>query len=140
MKQFEFLDHTADVQFLAYGKNLNELFENSALALFESMIDTDTIESKMEYTASVNSENIERLLFLWLSELVFIFDSKKYVFKSFNVDINKKDEEYSLIGKIKGEKIDIKKHKFNSEVKAATYHNMEINKNGIYKAKVVLDT
>ena len=37
--KFKFLKHTADVKFRAYGKNLNELFENSSLAMFKAMYD-----------------------------------------------------------------------------------------------------
>ena len=40
-KQYEYLEHTADVKFLAYGKTLEEVFENAALAMFNVMIDTE---------------------------------------------------------------------------------------------------
>ena len=42
-KQYEYLEHTADVKFLAYGKTLEEVFENAALAMFNVMIDTGKI-------------------------------------------------------------------------------------------------
>ena len=35
--KYRFLSHTADVKFKAYGKTLNESFENSALAMFNVM-------------------------------------------------------------------------------------------------------
>ena len=37
MKTYEFLPHTADVKFLAYGKTLEEAFQNAALATFQVM-------------------------------------------------------------------------------------------------------
>ena len=47
--KFKFLDiTTADVAFEAYGKTLEELFANAALAMFEVMINTKQIEKKVE--------------------------------------------------------------------------------------------
>ena len=37
MKQYEFLEHTADILFKAYGSSFEEALSNSALALFETV-------------------------------------------------------------------------------------------------------
>jgi len=41
--QFDFLEHTADAYIAAYGKTLDEAFENAALAMFEIITDIKTI-------------------------------------------------------------------------------------------------
>jgi len=33
MEKFKFIDHISDLQFVAYGKTLNELFKNCASAM-----------------------------------------------------------------------------------------------------------
>ena len=38
-KGYEFVDHTADVEFVAYGKTLEELFKNALLAQFDTIAD-----------------------------------------------------------------------------------------------------
>ena len=45
-KKFEFLDHTADLEFVSFGETLNEVFENSALAFFTATLSIDSIEIK----------------------------------------------------------------------------------------------
>ena len=46
--KYKFLEHTADIMFEAYGKTLNELFENSALAIFESTANIKTVKAKIK--------------------------------------------------------------------------------------------
>ena len=43
---YEFLDHTADVQIHAWGKDLKESFEQAAKAMFAYMTDLDTVEEQ----------------------------------------------------------------------------------------------
>ena len=62
----------ADIAFEAYGKNLNELFENSALAIFEESADLNKVEGKEKKSVKIEADNIENLLFDFLSELLFI--------------------------------------------------------------------
>ncbi len=45
-KEYEYLEHTADIKYLAYGKNLEEVFENAALAMFNVIIDTQQVSGE----------------------------------------------------------------------------------------------
>jgi len=137
MKKFEYLEiSTADVCFLAYGNSLEELFSNSALAMYEVMVDVDKIEEKIEKEIEVEGYDLESLMFNWLNELLYITDTEKLVFKSFNIKIDEKN--FKLFAKCKGERIS-EKHNPKTVVKAATYHLMKIQKNDIWKAQVILD-
>ncbi len=139
MKKFEFLDiTTADTAFAAYGKGLNELFENAALAMFEVMVNTKQIKPKVKKTLKVKNDDLKGLLFAWLNELLIFYGSDNLAFSKFEVKID--EEKMELKAVLYGEKIDIKKHEVRTEVKAATYHKMEIEKlNGGWKAKVIVD-
>ena len=138
MKKFEFVDiTTADIAFIAYGKTLDELFANAALAMFEVMVDTKQIEQKVEKEVKVNGNDLESLMFNWLNEFLVFVDSENLVFSKFEVKVDEKNLE--LEAKCYGEKINPEKHEVKAEVKAATYHQMEIKKNESWKARVILD-
>lgn len=139
MKKFEFLDiTTADACFLAHGKDLNELFENSALAMFEVMVNTKKIKPKVERRIEVKAEDMEGLLFQWLNELLFYYGAENLAFSKFEVKVDEKN--IKLRSKCLGEEIDPEKHEVKTEVKACTYHKMEVKKiNSMWKAQVILD-
>ena len=139
MKRFEFLDiTTADTAFAAYGKDLNEVFANAALAMFEVMVNTKQIKPKVKKTVKVEADDLRGLLFAWLNELLVFYGSDNLAFSKFDVKVNK--EKMELRAVLYGEKIDVKKHQVKTEVKAATYHKMEIKESkGEWQAKVIVD-
>ncbi|MDW7732031.1 MAG: archease [Methanolobus sp.] len=126
-ERFEYLEHTADAKFRAYGKSLEEAFENAAFAMFNVMIDTDTVENEVSQEIELSSEDLEGLLFNWLSELLFVFEVESMVFGKFVVDrLEQDDDGWRLYARAIGEDINLSKHKFDTEVKAATYNDMRI--------------
>ncbi len=139
MEKFKFLDiSTADVAFEAYGKTLDELFANSALAMFEVMVDTSKVEKRMEKKINVEGEDLESLMFNWLNELLYLYGAEGLVFSHFDVKVYR--ENFKLEAKVFGEKIDPERHEVKTEVKAATYHKLKVwNEDGIWKARVILD-
>jgi SHS2 domain-containing protein len=138
MKKFEFVDiTTADTAFVAYGKDLNELFENATLAMFEVMINTEQIKPKVERKIKVTGNDLQSLMFNWLNNLLLFVDSENLAFSYFKVKIDEKN--FTLNAVCKGEKINPKKHETRTAVKACTYHQMKIEKNKIWKARVILD-
>lgn len=139
MKKFEFLDiTTADTAFVAYGKDLDEVFANAALAMFEVMVNTKQIESKIKKNVKVKADDLKGLLFSWLNELLVFYGSENLAFSRFEVKVD--EEKLELNAVLYGEKIDVKKHEVKTEVKAATYHRMEIKKlKGEWEAKVIVD-
>jgi len=141
MKKYEFFDVTADIGFIAYGHSLNEAFENGAIAMFNVISNTDTIKKNKELSFTINSEDEVSLLYDFLEELLFLHEVNLMVFSSFNVEISKlQDNSFKLDAKVKGEKINWKTHKRGSEVKAITYHMMDVScNNGIYEVKTILD-
>jgi SHS2 domain-containing protein len=136
--KFKFLDiTTADVAFEAYGKDLNELFANAALAMFEVMINTKQIKPKVERKVKIEGNDLQSLMFNWLNELLVFVDSENLAFSEFEVKVD--EEKLKLEAICKGEEMNKEKHETRTHVKACTYHQMEIKKNKIWKAKVILD-
>ena len=138
-EKFEFLDIApADASFEAYGKTLSEVFENAALATFETMVNTKQVKPLVEKKIELSAKDLQSLMFDWLNELIFYMGSENLVFSEFSVKIDEKN--IKLVATCRGEKIDQKRHEIRTEVKSATYHQMEVKKSGkIWKARVILD-
>ncbi len=138
MKKFSYLDiTTSDVCFVAYGKTLDELFENSALAMFEAMVNTEQIKSKVKRKVEVKGNDLESLMFNWLNELLVFYGSENLAFSKFDVDVNK--EKLELKARCGGEELNPEKHELRTEVKACTMHKLKVWKEETWKARVILD-
>lgn len=140
--KFEFFDVTADAGYRAYGKSLENAFENAAIAMFELVTDTSVVRPIVEKQIKLEAEDKYAILYDWLSELLFLHDSEYMVFSKFEVKISCKicegQEKYYLEAKAYGEEFDPSKHERRSEVKAVTYHMMDI-KVKPYMLQVILD-
>jgi SHS2 domain-containing protein len=129
LKRFEFLEHTADAYVAAYGKTLEEAFENAAYATFEVMTEADKIEPKIEENVEVEGYDEKALLYNWLETLFVKFDTTGRLYSRFKIDkIEKTKEGFLLKAKIWGETYNPEKHPQKVGIKAVTYHRMEIIK------------
>jgi len=135
MQKYEFLEHTADVTFKAYGRDLNELFKNAAEALEDTMVLLDEVALGETLNIEMSSDSYENLLYDWLSELLITFEVERFALKKCFVRI----VGLSLTADCLGEILDLNRHRLNTEVKAVTYHNLAVTKNDIYHAEVTLD-
>ena len=134
--QFEYLDHTADAKFRAFGKDIDEVFANSALAMFNILGDTTKVKSKKKKKIKIRSRNYESLLFDFLDELLFLLDTSGFFLHDFeNIVVNK---DFSLEAVARGD--DYKDYDLKSDIKAVTYSEMTIKKvKKGYEATVVVD-
>ena len=130
-KGFKILEHTADEYIMAYGASLEEAFESAALAMFEVMTDTGTVEPRGKEDIKVEAGDEASLLYTWLERLLIKFDAEGKLYSKFNVHkIGRVGEGFSLKATIWGEIYDPDKHPSRTDVKAVTYHRMEILKEG----------
>ncbi|QKQ99949.1 archease [Metallosphaera tengchongensis] len=133
--KFEFFDHTADIGVRAFGRTLEEAFENAALAVFEIMTDTSKIEPKREISIEVDGYDLENLLYRWIESLIVYYDTELLIFNQFKVKING----LHLTAKVYGEKFDESRHERRTVVKAMTYHEMSIKENSEVEITFVVD-
>ena len=136
MKDYEYFDVTADIGFRAYGKDLNEAFENAGLAIFNIISDTDDIDATKEISFELTSEDEVSLLYDYLEELLFYHEVEFMLFSKFHVEI---DDELHLKARIIGEAIDWDKHERKTEIKAITFHKMEVVKSDGVKLQAIVD-
>ena len=136
----KFLDHTADVFFVAKADTLPALFNECALAVEETMVDVAKV--KMVDTVKILGESatVESLLFDFLDELLFFKDYRQLVFSKFEIEIQEKEKKFSLVCSAQGEKIDFSRHDPKVDVKAITMHEFKVEKvKDGWKAQVLID-
>ena len=133
---FEILPHTADVGVAARGKNLREAFANAAVGLFTVITDLDPVQEREEREVKVSASDWESLLVNWLNELIFLFDVENLLLRRFSIlDL----EETHLRAHCFGERVDRSRHTVKIGVKAATYHQVKVERGPECRVQVYLD-
>ncbi len=122
--RYELIDHTADMMVKAYGDTLEECFANAAYALFDQTVDLSNIGTDEEISIRVSGMDDEDRLYSFLAEMLFIEDCDNLILKEFDVSF----EDDDVVCMARGETLDRGKHRIRSEVKAITYHMMEIDR------------
>ena len=103
------------------------------------MTDPKKIKPVDRHTVTVQAAALEDLLFDWLSELIFLKDTEEFVAGRFRVRCPQAPP-FHMQALVEGEPIDRRRHEMRVDVKAATYHEMDIHKEGgRWYARVVLD-
>jgi len=140
MKNFEIIEHTADIGIIAYGKTKEEVLINSARGMFYIITEEEeSFKIESSYPVELIAETLEDLLVSWLSELLYLFETKLVILSKFEI---REFSDYHLKGKVYGEKINQDSQRIKREVKAVTYHYLEFKKDEVselWKARVIFD-
>jgi SHS2 domain-containing protein len=140
MKEFEIIDHTADIGIVAYGKTKREVFINAAKGMFE-IIAGENRDLKENFYAKIKLEakSLEDLLIAWLNELLYLSEVKLVILNKFKI---KELSDSQIKAEVGGTKINHLSVRIKREVKAVTYHRLEIIKDeesGLWSAQVIFD-
>lgn len=137
-KRYEFLAHTADAKFRAYGATMEEAFSNAALALFSVMTDPEKIKPKKEFKISVEGKNNEALLYNFLEELLFLLDTESFMLNSVK-EIKVEHNHLRIVATVCGDETQ-KYYDIHGEVKAVTYNEMFVKQEATgWVVQVVVD-
>lgn len=128
MGNFEYLEHTADAKFRAFGATLSECFENSARAMVNVVCELEKIEAKEETEINAEAESAEDLLHKFLENLLFEIETREMLYSEFRVEIGNDRTKWFLKCIARGEAIDLEKHPIKSEIKAVTWHEFFLKK------------
>ena len=140
MKEFEIIDHTADIGLIAYGKNKEQVFINAAKGMFEIIAGGNkTLKENFYDKIKLEADNLEGLLFAWLNELLYIGETRLVILNKFQI---KELSDFQIKAEVEGMKINPPSTKIEREIKAVTYHRLEIKKDeesGLWSARVIFD-
>ena len=105
--------------------------------MFDIITNNSNIENIGQYNIELEADNLEQLLVDWLSELLFLNSANNLVFGFFKVELDEKNNKLSA--KVFGEKFNLSKHKIGTEIKAVTYHMLEVKTKKPYHVQVLFD-
>jgi SHS2 domain-containing protein len=135
---FDVLPHTADVGIVARGTTLGEAFAQAACGMYALMVDLDHVEHREMRTLTLEAPDLERLLVRWLVDLLFLTETQGMVFSSFEVEVDAAPP--TLRARMSGEPLDPARHDARYDVKAVTYHDLEVAPEpGGWRLRVILD-
>jgi len=132
--KYKILEHRADFKIRVFGKTKEELFLNALLAV-RDFLEPETTEGKeKKREIKISAPDLSLLLVDFLNEVLYLIQTKKEIYQRIEF-LDFKDTK--LKAKLFGKKVKY----FLREIKAATYHNLEVsqNKNGLWQAVILFD-
>lgn len=105
----------------------------------EAMTTASNVEPRAAQHVSLESPELDLLLVDWLSELLFRFETTRFIVARATVEISTTDV-HRLGARIEGEPLDVERHPVKVLLKAVTYHGLEIKEDaGRWTATVIFD-
>jgi SHS2 domain-containing protein len=135
---YRLIDHTGDLALLVRAPTLHDLYDVCTRALFDVILDVRTVEARQSHPIRIDgAADAEDLLVRYLSELVFLHDSRGWLFRGARVDVIERDH---LEAEAAGEMFDPARHRIERQVKAVTYHHLLLaeDRDG-WTSRLVLD-
>jgi SHS2 domain-containing protein len=138
---YEYRDHTSEAWLVGLGASLEEAFSEGAKALFDLMVDIRRVEPCQAVAIHCESDSLDTLFADFLNALLVKKDAKGIVFSRFELKpITHRAESFTLEGMAYGERFDPTRHESRTDVKAATYSGLSVQKmpEG-YRVEAVVD-
>jgi SHS2 domain-containing protein len=134
---FREIEHTADLGIEVTASSLAGLFSTTGEALFALIADPKNLEAREAIAVAAGGDGPEELLHAWLRELLAQFNLTGFV--AARCEVRKITRE-RVEGIVTGEKLDLKRHRFHTEIKGVTYHDFRVwEENGSWRARVIFD-
>jgi len=135
---YKLLDHATDAVIEITASDLKEAFVVAGQSVVDITLDSEKVEEKEQRTFKVTGKDLRYLLFNWLEEVNYQLITEGFAIHRFELDISK-NSEYKLNATAYGEPLDLQKHHFRVEIKAPTFHEMEINEGKQVVMRFLLD-
>ena len=135
---YKLLDHATDAVIEITASDLKEAFVVAGQSVVDITLDSEKVEEKEQRTFKVTGKDLRYLLFNWLEEVNYQLITEGFAIRRFALDISK-NSEYNLNATAYGEPLDLQKHHFRVEIKAPTFHEMEINEGKQVVMRFLLD-
>jgi SHS2 domain-containing protein len=133
---YEYFDHTADVGLRVRAGDRESLFADAGRGLSGLLVDRLPREREVVRSIELDGAADDLLLFDWLSELLYAFDTEQLVFGHFTVRL----EGQHLSAEAAGRRVDPEHDRLLHEVKAVTYHGLKVERTASgWLAEVILD-
>ena len=151
-KLYEYLGHPADVGFVARGKTLEDVFAAAAQAMVAYGWELNRVKARETLEIRARAATLEDLLYSWLSEVLFLADAERWVFKTFAVHkvsapasparsgVEGPPTLWEVRATARGERFNKQQHRPRTYVKAVTYHQLAVRETRAgWQATIYLD-
>lgn len=134
---YETFEHTADLGLRVRAADLPTLFIDAARGLTSMIVaNLDAVRPVREIAFDVPGSRLDELLFDWLTEILYAFESEHLLLTQFDVQLS----ESGLNATAHGEPADESRHQLEHEVKAITYHALRVEQTPDgWLAEVIVD-
>ena len=137
--KYVYMPHTADAKFIAYGRDIEEAFANSALAMSDIVTDHSRVAKRTTKDIRCGAEDEKSLLYDFLEQFIILLDSEGFLLAGIEKLTISHNEKFLLEASISGDS-DISKYDINTAIKAVTYQEMDIARTpGKVSIRVVID-
>ena len=134
---WELYSHPSDIGIRGYGPTREEAFAQAALALTSVITDLQKVQASETVDIECREQDDELLFLCWLSTLLYEMDTRRMLFRRFEVEA----VENGLKARAWGEPVDIARHEPAVEVKAATYADLKVERkdDGTWLVQCIVD-
>ena len=131
------IEHTADVAIAAAAPDLASLFDRCAAGMFSLIAEGEAVAAREEFRIEAAGEDEAELLVDFLRELLWLHAKHEFLYADVRF------EELGVrraVAVVWGERVDAARHAVVREIKAVTYHGLEVvrGEEG-WTARVVFD-
>ena len=135
----EMVDHTADLGVVLMARGLSDLFAAAGALLAELMYDPEEVEERESREVALEAPSSEELLVRWLNELLYLREVGEFLWKTVEAEAEA-GEGARLTATLRGEVFRPGKHVPRGGLKAATYHQLRISREGdAWSARIIFD-
>jgi SHS2 domain-containing protein len=122
---YRVIDHTADVGIAVFGADARALFTHAAMAMFDLILDVAGEKPALSGVVRTSGDDWADLMVNWLRELLYVWAGKGQVVRSVDIDHIGK---FHVSAGIAAEPFDSRRHRVNMEIKAVTYHQIDVRR------------
>jgi len=138
MPRYLSIDHTADLGLQVWGQTLPELFVNAAEGMCDMYVELEAVQPREEQTVVAEGYDLEEVLVDWLRQLLYGIEVDHFLPCRFEISLL---EDKKLEAMVWGEHYDPERHRWRTEIKAVTYHDLHIEQEGEeWTVTVIFDT
>lgn len=136
-KRYELIDHTADLGLRIFGRDLPDLFEAAAFAVFDRITDIGALRGMERRVLEISGADWPDLMVNWLRELLYLWNGERRLIKQARILAI---QEYHLSAEIRYDSFDPDLHRIEEEIKAVTYHQIAVEPAGSgWEARIIFD-
>lgn len=135
-RSVEIIEHTADVGISARGDTAEEVFAAAAEGMLAFIIRPDDVRPVETRRRTVEADDRAGLLVAWLNDLILLLNADGFIAGGATI---LECSETRMVADVWGEPVDPSRHHFRLDVKAATYHQLEVSRPNGWRAQVIFD-